>query len=139
MMILDTILAVSCLYDRLMYGFFYGVVILSRAIAPNRTNRVTFLFLFAHPFYISSKVTTCMICRLFLPPPPPPPPRYAPSFYREKAVALSYLVDSHRIAPTHAARRSQQLIPFPLYVKSKLISPTQGKIRTPEPNSMNSS
>ena len=32
-------------------------------------------------------------------------------FYRENKSALSSLVDSHRIAPTHATRRSQQLIP----------------------------
>ena len=32
-------------------------------------------------------------------------------FYREKVPAISSLVDSHLIVPTHAARRSQQLVP----------------------------
>ena len=47
--------------------------------------------------------------------PSPPSPlllRYAPSFYRETNPPSSSLVDSRRIVPTHAARRSQQLILF---------------------------
>ena len=46
-------------------------------------------------------------------PPPPSPLLHVPSFFhREENPASSSLVDSRRIFPTHAARRSQQLIPF---------------------------
>ena len=48
-----------------------------------------------------------------------PPPHYGPClhFYHDKTLSLSSLVDSHRIAPTPAARRSQQLIPLILYFR----------------------
>ena len=57
-------------------------------------------------------------------PPPPFPLWHVPSFLSREEVSISLLVDSRRIVPTHAARRSQQLIPFLfafLQIKSKLI------------------
>ena len=45
-------------------------------------------------------------------------------FYREKISAFSSLADSHRIEPTHAARRSQQLNPFYFIFANKVKSPT---------------
>ena len=45
--------------------------------------------------------------------------------YREKNSALSCLIGSHRIAPTHAARRFQQLVPFNfIFFANKRKSPT---------------
>ena len=46
--------------------------------------------------------------------PPLPPPHYGTCllFHREKKSAFSSLVDSLRIVPTPAARRSQKLIPL---------------------------
>ena len=57
----------------------------------------------------------------------PSPLRYVPLLLsREDSSYLSPLVDSHRIVPTHPARRSQQWIPFITYFISanKLKSPT---------------
>ena len=42
---------------------------------------------------------------------PPAPLRYVTSFLSRETSARSSHVDSHRIGPTHAAMRSQQLIP----------------------------
>ena len=59
----------------------------------------------------------------------PSPLRYAPSFYREKTPAFSSLVDSYRIAPAHAARRSQQLIRLISHDHSKPLAPESCKFR----------
>ena len=54
-----------------------------------------------------------------------PPPHYGTRlrFYREETPAISSHVDSHRIAPTHAARRSQQLLLLFFYMGYKLKNP----------------
>ena len=59
---------------------------------------------------------------------PLPPPHYGTclNFYREKNSALSSLVDSRRIVPTHAARRFQQLVnPFFSHFFLQIIKPTK--------------
>lgn len=56
---------------------------------------------------------------------PPPHRRTRLLFHRDKTPALSFFVDSHRTAPTHAVRRSQQLIPFSVFFfRKKVKSPT---------------
>ena len=64
------------------------------------------------------------------------PPHYDTAFVfiASKTPAHSSLVDSHRPAPTHAAKRSQQVIPFRFEMFCKLTQKSDPRgIRTPEP------
>ena len=79
---------------------------------------ICFFFLFPSPFtYLRSSFSRSLLVVTQIrghiagsSPPLPATVRDLP-FYREKISALASLVDSRRIVPTHAARRSQQLIP----------------------------
>ena len=55
--------------------------------------------------------------RALLPPPSPPRPHVPSLLSREKKSASSSLADSRRTVPTHAARRSQQLILFLFFLQ----------------------
>ena len=61
---------------------------------------------------------------------PPSPLRFVPCiFYREKISALSSLVDSRRIVPTHAInRRSQQFILLYIFANKFRTSPRRDSI-----------
>ena len=65
-----------------------------------------------------------------------PPLHYVRSvpciFYREKIFALSFLVDSRRIAPTHS-RRSQQLLILFIFLQRNLRDPTTVGLEIPAP------
>ena len=63
-----------------------------------------------------------------------PAPHYGTClhFYRENTSVSSFLVDSLWIAPTHAARRSQQLTPFFLFFFGQTQKSDLRGIRTPE-------
>ena len=58
-------------------------------------------------------------------------------FYREKNSALSSLVDSRRIVPTHA-RHSQQLILFFIFANNNVKKSHHGGTRTPGPTLVDS-
>ena len=85
--------------------------------AKNSTRRFFFLFLIIFmPIHILALVSHSLpvvtqIRGHIAGSPSPSPLRYVPSFLsREEFSAFSSLVDSRRIVPIHAARRSQQLI-----------------------------
>ena len=69
---------------------------------------------------------------------PPPHNGTCLQLYREKTSALSCLVDSHRIVPTHAAKRFQQLGFFDLLLLQINSTARPRESRTPEPTLVHS-